>query len=111
MKPSEFLKIWDCVMSKFKKFVIKEKASNVVKQKLNYYTRKHGFVPNFELAHNPELIVYVNAMYVNMSDDKKKLCPNKCKNHGFVYDENVTDAFEFYCANQRELERRYLMEV
>ena len=35
----------------------------------------------------------------------------KCESHGFVYDDKVTDAFDFYCANQKELERRYLMEV
>tara|TARA_R100001440_G_scaffold74377_2_gene99823 strand:+ start:240 stop:533 length:294 start_codon:yes stop_codon:yes gene_type:complete len=97
-------------MGNFKKFVVREKASKIVKKKHNYWDN-FDYKPSYELASNEELVTYVNNIYLLLADKNFNLDKAKCENAGFRYDEAITDSFEFYLVNQKELERRYLMEV
>jgi len=93
------------------RYVPRVSNSNVSHRKQTYWVQKYGFEPSFELATNPELVAYVNTMFLSLLDDKEKLCETKCKKLGFKYDENIVDSFEFYMTNQKDLECRYFMEV
>ena len=97
--------------NKFKKFVIREKKSNIQHVKQKYWMDKYDYKPSYTLAHNNELVTYVNTMFETLLGKDGKLSMSKCESMNFRYDENIHDAFEFYCVNQEAIEYRYFMEV